>query len=164
MMTDNLIHSSDTANLSLFQVISVVSDRAEPADWPRQPRLIGDIDNEPGDVLVVPVSMVNQAKGADGGAVGEDADSARVRNLSYALNIRRVDAASSMECPADVGGFLTSESSALDWMLDCRELALDRRAADAAAATCIGDGSAVVGAALNQAADDADADADSAIA
>jgi hypothetical protein len=85
-------------------------------------------------------------KGADGSAIGKDADSA---------NIRRVDAASesSMECPADIGRLSTS--AALDRALDRRELALKHRATAAAAVACVGGGGAVAGVALNKAANDA---------
>ncbi len=68
IMSENPIHSSETSKLSLFQVLS---DRAESADWPCQARLRGlhgDIDDEPGNVLVGPVSM---PEGVDGGTVGQ---------------------------------------------------------------------------------------------
>jgi hypothetical protein len=101
----------------------VLSDRAESADWQRQARLRGmhgDIDDEPGNVLVGPVSMPD---GVDGGTVGqsdsgssEDAGSARTRMLSHALNIRCVDAAASesMEWLAGIGGLLTSAARAAE--------------------------------------------------
>ncbi len=112
-------------------MFQVYSDRAESADWPRPAHLRGLL----GDI------------GADSGpgAVGEDADSARMRTLSHALNIRRVDAAASMECPQTSVG--SQPPSPLDRALDSRELSLRQH-----------------GAALNQAANNADAGSDSAVA